>query len=472
MVPGSASIMMMQRELFKKRLTKKTSAKGIQQWEVCALPEEKHPSRRRRNTAQQLVSIGELKVVDESFRWLAQAYHLDQYSNVNGAFASKPLPATSDFHQPEQSQAPSLLIKSGSSPWLNRLAQPERKQIDKEGRETLQRTGSTGELSVEKVQAEDENVSEMLKGIHRRDFDVFEFATADGGVVLKPVASAIFKELGLLEKINIGKQTMDAFLASIEAGYCEVPYHNACHATDVLLAVYSLISSSSMAWMTDHEVFSLLIAAIIHDFKHPGVSNGYLIASRDPLATRYNDRAVLNIMKGFSSEHQKAIRALIIQLVLITDMSEHFNFVNKFKAFVLGPDFSLEDQQHRLYVFQMILKCADLNSAAKPLRLAKVWADRVTDEFFNQGDLEKKLGLPVSPMCDKQAADIPRQQLRFIDFIVQPMFESFAEYCPALDEWFRDLENNKEYWESQCKGAQQCSGRAMRRSNSERSLKL
>ena len=30
----------------------------------------------RRNTSQQLVSLGDLKVDDESFRWLAQAYHL------------------------------------------------------------------------------------------------------------------------------------------------------------------------------------------------------------------------------------------------------------------------------------------------------------------------------------------------------------------------------------------------------------
>ena len=44
--PANASIMMMQRELFKKRLTKKTNSKGIQEWEVCALP-EKLPERRQ-----------------------------------------------------------------------------------------------------------------------------------------------------------------------------------------------------------------------------------------------------------------------------------------------------------------------------------------------------------------------------------------------------------------------------------------
>ena len=63
--------------------------------------------------------------------------------------------------------------KSGSSPWLNRLAPPERKQNDKEGRGSLSRTTS-GEQVVEKAQIVDESLSEMLKGIYRRDFDVFE----------------------------------------------------------------------------------------------------------------------------------------------------------------------------------------------------------------------------------------------------------------------------------------------------------
>ena len=45
--------------------------------------------------------------------------------------------------------------------------------------------------------------------------------------------------------------------------------------------------------MTKIEIFSLLIAAAIHDYDHPGKTNGYLIATKDPLAVLYNDRSVL-----------------------------------------------------------------------------------------------------------------------------------------------------------------------------------
>ena len=38
---------------------------------------------------------------------------------------------------------------------------------------------------------------------------------------------------------------------------------------------------------------ALLMAAIMHDYRHPGVNNGYLVRDLDPLALTYNDASVL-----------------------------------------------------------------------------------------------------------------------------------------------------------------------------------
>ena len=35
------------------------------------------------------------------------------------------------------------------------------------------------------------------------------------------------------------------------------------------------------------------MAAIMHDYRHPGVNNGYLVRDLDPLALTYNDASVL-----------------------------------------------------------------------------------------------------------------------------------------------------------------------------------
>jgi len=42
------------------------------------------------------------------------------------------------------------------------------------------------------------------------------------------------------------------------------------------------------------------------------------------------------------------------------------------------------------------------------------------EEFFRQGDLEKELGLPFSPLCDRNNTLVAESQICFIDFIVEP----------------------------------------------------
>ena len=38
------------------------------------------------------------------------------------------------------------------------------------------------------------------------------------------------------------------------------------------------------------EIFSVIIAAACHDYKHPGLNNSYLIENKDPISILYNGR--------------------------------------------------------------------------------------------------------------------------------------------------------------------------------------
>ncbi len=40
--------------------------------------------------------------------------------------------------------------------------------------------------------------------------------------------------------------------------------------------------------LNDLDIAGLLIACIIHDFKHPGVTNAFLVNTGDPIAIKYN----------------------------------------------------------------------------------------------------------------------------------------------------------------------------------------
>lgn len=45
--------------------------------------------------------------------------------------------------------------------------------------------------------------------------------------------------------------------------------------------------------LDEYDQLSILISAMIHDLDHPGYNNIFLINNRNKLATRYNDRSVL-----------------------------------------------------------------------------------------------------------------------------------------------------------------------------------
>lgn len=69
---------------------------------------------------------------------------------------------------------------------------------------------------------------------------------------------------------------------------------------------------------------------------------------------------------------------------------------------------------------QLVLHSCDISHPAKQWDLHYRWTVGVLEEFFQQGDREQELGLPFSPLCDRQTTVIPQSQIGFIDFIVEP----------------------------------------------------
>merc|ERR1711976_384050 len=90
-------------------------------------------------------------------------------------------------------------------------------------------------------------------------------------------------------------------------------------------------------------------SAIIHDYEHPHVNNHFLIDQADNTAVEFNDQAVaenhsikqglmlisahpeLDILAGWRSKSKKAFRKYVIQTVLATDMTRHFEIQSQFK---------------------------------------------------------------------------------------------------------------------------------------------
>ena len=324
-------------------------------------------------------------------------------------------------------------------------------------------------------------INEDLLDFESHKFNIFKLEEKVGRENILPVtATYIFTSLGLFGIIDYTK--FEPFIFRVASGYHrENPYHTDLHAADIsqsLLVYYIFGNLQKILDFNDLDLISLFISAAIHDFGHPGYTNNYLINTKNDIAIRYNDQSVLenyhisesfniifkkkgcNIFDSFSNDDYKYCRKRIIQCVLSTDMTLHnkeFNFL-KAKAATfqikngenvekilesLDPVTNFNTKQEFLNV---MVHAADISNPTKPSDIYKEWAHRCVDEFFRQGDMEKRLGLPVSFNCDRNTVSLSQSQLGFIDAIVMPLFSVVNEFFPGLNFTLKNLEANEKYF--------------------------
>ena len=182
------------------------------------------------------------------------------------------------------------------------------------------------------------------------NFDVFELHALCGGRTLSVVAAHMFDRLRIYDTFDIKRETFARFITAIEDGYHTVPYHCNIHAADVLHNTFFLVTNPSIASaVTPLALFSSLISAAIHDYNHPGTNNTFQVLTQSEFAVRYNDSCVLENMhcaEAFFTMRRKGcdilnemphamrceIRSCIINMVLATDMQQHFKQLAELKA--------------------------------------------------------------------------------------------------------------------------------------------
>ena len=201
---------------------------------------------------------------------------------------------------------------------------------------------------------------------------------------------------------------------------------------------------------TDLELLSIYLAAAIHDYDHPGVNNNFLIATSDPRALLYNDKSVLenhhcssafkvltkpenNFLSSLEKKSFKTVRTNIVEMVLATDLALHFDLLTKFKKRVLttnsfDPKNNTDDKN---VLMQVLMKCADVSNPTKEWSVYSEWIERITGEFHHQGDLERELGLEISPFMNRlNENNGMNAQKGFIEFIVYPLYEALECWTP------------------------------------------
>ncbi|XP_026873142.2 cAMP-specific 3',5'-cyclic phosphodiesterase 4D-like isoform X3 [Electrophorus electricus] len=317
-------------------------------------------------------------------------------------------------------------------------------------------------------------LAKEIEDINRWGLDIFQISEHSGNRPLTVIMYTIFQERDLLKCFKIPPDTFITFIMTLEDHYhADVAYHNNIHAADVVQSTHVLLSSPALeAVFTDLEIMAALFASAIHDVDHPGVSNQFLINTNSELALMYNDSSVLenhhlavgfkllqeencDIFQNLSKKQRLSLRKMVIDMVLATDMSKHMNFLADLKTMVETKKVTslgvllLDNYSDRIQVLQNMVHCADLSNPTKPLEIYRQWTDRIMVEYFTQGDRERDRGMEISPMCDKHTASVEKSQVGFIDYIVHPLWETWADLVhPDAQDILDMLEDNREWYQS------------------------
>ncbi|XP_056599718.1 dual specificity calcium/calmodulin-dependent 3',5'-cyclic nucleotide phosphodiesterase 1C [Triplophysa dalaica] len=295
----------------------------------------------------------------------------------------------------------------------------------------------------------------VLKNVDRWSFDVFALNEASSDHSLKFIFYELLTRYDLITRFKIPVSALVSFVEALEVGYNKHknPYHNLIHAADVTQTVHYLLLKTGMVhWLTELEILAMLFAAAVHDYEHTGTTNNFHIQTRSDTAILYNDRSVLeshhvsaayrllqdddemNILCNLSKDDWRELRALVVEMVLATDMSCHFQQVKAMKNFLQQPE-GIDKPK----ALSLLLHTADISHPAKNWDLHHRWTATLLEEFFRQGDKEAELGLPFSPLCDRKSTMVAQSQIGFIDFIVIPTFTVLTDMTekivtPLIDE--------------------------------------
>ncbi|XP_055446442.1 dual specificity calcium/calmodulin-dependent 3',5'-cyclic nucleotide phosphodiesterase 1C isoform X4 [Bubalus kerabau] len=298
-------------------------------------------------------------------------------------------------------------------------------------------------------------VIEALKDVDKWSFDVFSLNEASGDHALKFIFYELLTRYDLISRFKIPISALVSFVEALEVGYSKHknPYHNLMHAADVTQTVHYLLYKTGVAnWLTELEIFAIIFSAAIHDYEHTGTTNNFHIQTRSDPAILYNDRSVLenhhlsaayrllqedeemNILINLSKDDWREFRTLVIEMVMATDMSCHFQQIKAMKTALQQPE-AIEKPK----ALSLMLHTADISHPAKAWELHHRWTMSLLEEFFRQGDREAELGLPFSPLCDRKSTMVAQSQVGFIDFIVEPTFTVLTDMTekivsPLIDE--------------------------------------
>lgn len=144
--------------------------------------------------------------------------------------------------------------------------------------------------------------------------------------------------------------------------------------------------------------------------------------------------------------------AVIERSILATDLALHFKDAPALSAMAAevhrSPDpLSQRLNAHAKHLLQAaMMTTADLGAATKPWEVHRYVSQLIADEFWTQGDLERReLNIQPQPMFDRSVA-LEVSQMEFLDNLCLPLYEDMAKFSLALKPLLDGCLANRRQW--------------------------
>lgn len=298
------------------------------------------------------------------------------------------------------------------------------------------------------------------------NFNSFTFDALCCGRSLTELLLHLFDYYDLYNIFNLDIVNVLKCFRLLEFGYHGTnPYHNSIHAADVTQAMHCFIQENKIRkHMTHLETLCSIMAAVCHDLDHPGVNQSFLVATQNPLASLYNNNSVLEnhhwrfalcifkesqLFDHFENDVYEDMKMQLKHLILATDIARQNEYLKRFKDLTASSEFSMQNTDDRALVLQMALKCADLGNPCRPWLISRVWSNLICDEFYKMGRIERRLGIPLTPICQREKTSIAGIQADFFRFIVLPLLELWHNFLesPLSTLLMSNFNHNYQRWQ-------------------------
>ena len=346
-------------------------------------------------------------------------------------------------------------------------------------------------ISLLNLQGELNEANFNVKLIMEKEFNIFELEKIVGHKNVLPIMGrTMLDSFGLIDEKIMPVDKLDPFLISVTNQYLtSTLYHNSLHGADITQTICLFFNNSNAEEVCHAQVIDLLsiiIAALGHDIGHPGLTNTFQINSSSDMAITYNDSSCLenfhlctlfktirkdeyNIFEKLSPQDYKNIRKKMISEILATDMAIHGkvlnnirskipeylltnekeNNKNKIKKFELITDINNEQttNEEKQALFDYFIHSADLGHNTKIFNISLRWVKLLSEEFWLQGDKERKMNLNISFLCDRDTTIVPKSQVGFIGGFIIPTYNFLIIMFPTLSYTIENAKDNLNKWQ-------------------------